>query len=184
MPKADAPLPSEGTVCEGRVVGVQAYGAFIELDGVSTHALVHISQLAPRRVETVAEVVSSGDRVRVLILPAERPGRLSASLKAVDQATGALIDSGGGGGSGGGGMAMDRRRRGEDEDVSGMTWGLQPLDRGGEAEGAEGEAAEPAKPKAQPNYATTGVLADESNKVNGVVLKWSEPISLFVHLIP
>jgi len=28
----------------------------------------------------------------------------------------------------------------------------------------------------QPNYGTTGKLAEESNRVNGVVLKWSEPV--------
>ena len=27
----------------------------------------------------------------------------------------------------------------------------------------------------EPNFATTGKLAEETNRVNGVVLKWSEP---------
>jgi smad nuclear-interacting protein 1 len=52
-----------------------------------------------------------------------------------------------------------------------MTYGIQPLERDDGPSGAAG----PSAPKQQPNYATTGKLADESNKVNGVVLKWSEP---------
>ena len=103
----------------------------------------------------------------VKVLAEEKPGQISASIKAVDQATGAPLPDGGGGGGGGG-----KRSRGAEEDVSGMTWGLQPLDRGGD-DAAEDEA--PAAPKHQPNYSTTGKLAEETNKVNGVVLKWSEP---------
>jgi len=39
----------------------------------------------------------------------------------------------------------------------------------------EEEPAEPDVPKVKPNFEATGKLADESNKVNGVVLKWAEP---------
>ena len=164
-------MTAEGTIHPARVVSIQPFGAFVEIDGCSKHALVHISQIAPRRIETVDEVLSVGDRVLVKILPEEKPGRLGASMKVVDQATGEEIAGGGGGGGGGGGMA--RPRRGGEEDVSMMTWGLQPLDRSAEEE--EAASSEPAKPKAQPNYSTTGKLAEETNKVNGVVLKWSEP---------
>ena len=92
-------------------------------------------------------------------------------MKVVDQSTGAYV-----GGVGGGDAAAGRRPRRStepEEDVSQMTWGLQPLDRGQEDDGAA-EAAE-AKPKAQPNFGTTGKLAEASNMVNGVSLKWVEP---------
>jgi smad nuclear-interacting protein 1 len=167
------PPPPEGTVCQARVARIQDFGAFVELEGGGRYsALVHISQLAPRRVETVGEVVSIGDQVWVKLLPESKPGKLSASMKLVDQATGEAVDPGGtsGGGGGGGG---GRRRIEPEEDVSKMTWGLQPLDR--DDEDADAAAAAPAAPKLQPNYATTGKLAEETNKVNGVVLKWSEP---------
>ena len=167
-------LPTEGAVTQARVVGIKPFGAFVELDGCSTHALVHISQVAPRRIDTVEEVVSVGDVVYVLILAEEKPGRLSASMKQVDQATGAVLDVGSSSGGGGG----PRRGRGAEEDMSSMTWGLQPLDRGGDdggGDGGDGDEDAPKAPKHQPNYETTGKLAEESNKVNGVVLKWSEP---------
>ena len=155
---------------QGKVVRIESFGAFVDLGGRHS-ALVHISALAPRRVETVNEVVSVGDRVWVQILPENKPGRISASMKAVDQTSGEALDLGGSSGGGGGGGGGGRRRIEPDEDVSQMTWGLQPLDRSEE----EAAPSEPAKPKIQPNYATTGKLAEESNKVNGVVLKWSEP---------
>ena len=52
-----------------------------------------------------------------------------------------------------------------------MTWGLQPLDR---AESASSADADANKPKAPP-IMRTGNFGAESNTVNGVVLKWSEP---------
>jgi smad nuclear-interacting protein 1 len=122
-------------------------------------------------VEHVSDVVKVGDQVWVRMLEEERPGRHSASMKVVDQSTGAYV-----GGVGGGDAAAGRRPRRStepEEDVSQMTWGLQPLDRGQEDDGAA-EAAE-AKPKVQPNFGTTGKLAEASNMVNGVSLKWVEP---------
>lgn len=53
-----------------------------------------------------------------------------------------------------------------------MTWGLRPLD---DPQASTSADAAPQQPKVQPNYATTGKLAAESNTVNGIVLKWSEP---------
>ena len=164
-PREQAPLPAAGSICLGRVVSIREFGAFVEVEGCRTHALVHISQLAPRRVERVEDVCGVDDKVFVKILPEEKPGRLSASMKAVDQRSGAEIE----------GADGPRRGRGghSDADLSDMTWGLQPLDRG-DADEAAADAG-PAEPKAQPNYGTTGKLSDASNTVNGVALKWSEP---------
>jgi len=151
-------------------VSVKPFGAFVQIAGSSKDMLVHISQLANRRVETVEEVANVGDVVWVKVLPEDKAGRPGASMKAVDQANGEELSGGDASSSRGGG----RRRDKEEEDVSTMTWGLQPLDRSEEE--AAGEApAGPSKPKVEPNYGTTGKLAEESNKVNGVVMKWSEP---------
>lgn len=163
-------MPEQGSVARAHVVGVQSFGAFVAFEGCSTHALVHISQLTDRRVESVEEVVSVGDAVWVQVLPAEKPGRISASMKAVDQASGvlALGDASAGGGS----IARRPRRAGVDEDdVSQMTWGLQPLERDEPSEATGASKA----PKEQANFETTGKLAEASNTVNGVALKWSEP---------
>ena len=85
-----------------RVVSVRQFGAFCALDGFRKEGLVHISQLAPRRVDVVEDVVREGDQVKVLVLSTDN-GRVSCSMKQVDQETGEVLPDGGGGGGGGGG---------------------------------------------------------------------------------
>ena len=110
---APAALPAEGTVAQALVKNIQAFGAFVEIDGCRTHALVHISQLAPRRVETVEDVVNIGDTVKVKVISVETAengrSKVSLSMKQVDQATGQDL----GGGAGGGGGDDPRRKRAE-----------------------------------------------------------------------
>jgi transcriptional accessory protein Tex/SPT6 len=59
------------------VRSVTAFGAFVSLDGFRKDGLVHISQLAPARVERVEDVVAVGQRVRVKVI-AVTPDRVSA----------------------------------------------------------------------------------------------------------
>ena len=43
--------------------------------------MVHISKIAPRRIEHVEDVLTLGDKVRVVCLGKDRMGRLSFSIK-------------------------------------------------------------------------------------------------------
>ena len=73
----------------------------MRLDGFSKHGLVHISQLAQHRVEAVEDVVAVDEPVLVKVIRIE-DGKLSCSMKAVDQQTGeSLADRSGGRRSGG-----------------------------------------------------------------------------------
>ncbi len=85
-----AALPSEGTVTitdlepgrqvTGRVKSVTAFGAFVDL-GVGPQGLVHISQLARRRVEKVTDVVQVGDEVQVWVKKVDKKrGRISLTM--------------------------------------------------------------------------------------------------------
>lgn len=68
-----------GSTVQARVVRLAPFGAFVELEP-GVEGLVHISQLADRRVETPDEVVKEGDEVEVRVLsvdPAEKRIRLS-----------------------------------------------------------------------------------------------------------
>lgn len=73
---------SVGQVVEGEVTRIVDFGAFVKLeDGIE--GLVHISQLADRRVENPSEVVQPGQRVKVKIVnldPAAR--RIGLSIRA------------------------------------------------------------------------------------------------------
>ncbi len=71
-----------GMVVLGKVVRTIPIGAFVELfpgkDG-----MVHISQLAPRRVQTVEEVVKVGDEVLVKVVDIDERGRINLTIKGV-----------------------------------------------------------------------------------------------------
>ena len=72
----------KGEVYEGKVVRVTDFGAFVNIlpnkDG-----LVHISQLANRRVAKVTDVVKEGDTVKVKVLDIDRQGRVKLTMKDV-----------------------------------------------------------------------------------------------------
>ncbi|EOD18964.1 hypothetical protein EMIHUDRAFT_118269 [Emiliania huxleyi CCMP1516] len=136
-PRDDGPLPELESVHRAEVVRVEAYGAFVALSGFRRQGLVHISQLASWRVESVEEVARVGQRVYVLVLSTDN-GRLSCSMRRVDQESGAARpdEPRGPGASFAGGAysAADQTY----PDRSGAQMGLNPLDRQ-----AGDEAAEP-----------------------------------------
>ena len=71
-----------GTIVDGRVTKVVPFGAFVAL-GDATEGLVHISEMAPRHIDTPAQVVKVGDIVKVKVMevnPDRR--RISLSMKA------------------------------------------------------------------------------------------------------
>jgi len=80
--------PEVGVVYDGTVVKVVDFGAFVNFIG-ARDGLVHISELAPRRVRTVNDVVNEGDKVKVKVLGIDDRGKVRLSMKAVDQKTGA-----------------------------------------------------------------------------------------------
>lgn len=73
--------PEEGRIYEGKVVKTTDFGAFVQL-APGTDGLVHISQLANRRVAKVTDVVKEGDIIRVKVLEVSQDGRIRLSLKA------------------------------------------------------------------------------------------------------
>jgi polyribonucleotide nucleotidyltransferase len=74
--------PEVGAIYEGNVVKVTDFGAFVQiLPG--TDGLVHISQLANRRITKVTDVVKEGDSLKVKVLEISRDGKIRLSHKAV-----------------------------------------------------------------------------------------------------
>lgn len=71
------PQPNEEY--EGTVKRIMNFGAFVEiLPG--KEGLVHISQLAPERVENVEDVVKIGQKVKVRVVEVDDQGRLNLSM--------------------------------------------------------------------------------------------------------
>ncbi|MGD8992920.1 MAG: polyribonucleotide nucleotidyltransferase [Desulfobacterales bacterium] len=74
--------PEVGAVYDGTVVKVTDFGAFVQiLPG--TDGLVHISQLANRRITKVTDVVKEGDSLKVKVLEISRDGKIRLSHKAI-----------------------------------------------------------------------------------------------------
>jgi polyribonucleotide nucleotidyltransferase len=79
--------PEVGEIYDGKVVKVVDFGAFVNFFG-ARDGLVHVSELAPRRVAKVSDVVNEGDMVKVKLLGFDNRGKVRLSMKQVDQATG------------------------------------------------------------------------------------------------
>ncbi|MDX9859333.1 MAG: polyribonucleotide nucleotidyltransferase [Rhodospirillales bacterium] len=79
--------PEVGAIYDGKVVKVVDFGAFVNFLG-SRDGLVHISELAPRRVGKVSDVVNVGDQVKVKLIGIDDRGKVKLSMKSVDQETG------------------------------------------------------------------------------------------------
>ncbi|MGA2314241.1 MAG: polyribonucleotide nucleotidyltransferase [Xanthobacteraceae bacterium] len=90
--KSIASEPEVGHVYDGTVVKVMDFGAFVNFFGAKD-GLVHISQLAPRRVQKTTDVVKEGDKVKVKLLGFDERGKVRLSMKAVDQATGEDLEA-------------------------------------------------------------------------------------------
>jgi len=77
--------PEIGTIYEGKVVSIKDFGAFINIlpgqDG-----MVHISELSNERVERVEDVLTEGQIVKAKLIGIDERGRLSLSLKNIDEA--------------------------------------------------------------------------------------------------
>ncbi|CAL8979346.1 polyribonucleotide nucleotidyltransferase [Rhodoplanes serenus] len=90
--KSIASEPEIGQIYEGTVVKVMDFGAFVNFFG-SKDGLVHISQLASRRVQKVTEVVKEGDKVKVKLLGFDERGKVRLSMRVVDQETGEDLEA-------------------------------------------------------------------------------------------
>ena len=87
------------SVYRGKVVKLESFGAFVAIDGHKQQGLVHISQLAKDRVESVSEVVTVDQMVyvKVLAIEGDNPARpkISLSMKYADQSNGVDRDPNG-----------------------------------------------------------------------------------------
>lgn len=68
-----------GTILEGKVTGIAAFGAFVELDGGKT-GLVHISEISNNYVSDISQHIKEGDVVKVKVIGADN-GKISLSIK-------------------------------------------------------------------------------------------------------
>ncbi len=85
--KSIASEPEIGTIYKGKVVKIVEFGAFVNFFG-SRDGLVHISQMADRRLKHASEVVKEGGEVYVKVMGFDERGKVRLVMKGIDQSTG------------------------------------------------------------------------------------------------
>ena len=74
----------QGQIFEGTVVSIKEFGAFIEF-APGKEGMVHISKIAKERINRVEDVLTLGDKVKVVCLGKDKMGRISFSMKDVKE---------------------------------------------------------------------------------------------------
>lgn len=75
-----------GQILDGKVTGIQPYGAFVALDD-QTQGLVHISEITHGYVQDVNEHLTVGDEVKVKVLNIDSAkNKVSLSIRATQEA--------------------------------------------------------------------------------------------------
>ncbi|KLU17699.1 hypothetical protein ABE79_17005, partial [Proteus mirabilis] len=69
-----------GRIYNGKVTRIVDFGAFVAIGG-GKEGLVHISQIADKRVEKVSDYLEMGQEVPVKVLEIDRQGRIRLSMK-------------------------------------------------------------------------------------------------------
>jgi polyribonucleotide nucleotidyltransferase len=83
-----------GEIYTGKVVRIVDFGAFVNIFA-KTDGLLHISEIADRRIGQVTDVLNEGDEVKVKCIGVDDRGRIKLSMRVVDQKTGKEIDRNG-----------------------------------------------------------------------------------------
>jgi len=69
-----------GKIYIGKVKRIMDFGAFVEILP-NSEGLVHISQMAYHRVQSVSDVVSEGDEIAVKVIEIDKQGKIRLSRK-------------------------------------------------------------------------------------------------------
>ena len=74
----------EGQIFEGKVISIKEFGAFIEF-APGKEGMVHISIISKERINRIEDVLTLGDVVKVVCTGKDKMGRISFSMKDVQQ---------------------------------------------------------------------------------------------------
>ena len=76
--------PEPGKIYKGKVVSIKDFGAFVNiLPGID--GMLHISQISEKRLAKVTDALQVGDEINVRLDAIDDKGRLSLSMKGIDQ---------------------------------------------------------------------------------------------------
>jgi polyribonucleotide nucleotidyltransferase len=70
-----------GEIVSGEVFRIEAYGAFVKIDGSDKEGLIHISQISKDRIGKVQDVLKLGQTVQAKVIEVNERGQISLSMK-------------------------------------------------------------------------------------------------------
>ena len=73
-----------GQIFEGTVVSIKEFGAFVEF-APGKEGMVHISKISDHRINRVEDVLTLGDKVKVICMGKDKMGRMNFSIKDVPE---------------------------------------------------------------------------------------------------
>ena len=73
-----------GQIFTGKVVSIKEFGAFVEF-APGKEGMVHISKICKERINRVEDVLTLGDKVKVVCLGKDKMGRISFSMKDIPE---------------------------------------------------------------------------------------------------
>ncbi len=73
-----------GNVVSGEVFRIEAYGAFVKIDGSDREGLIHISQISKERIGKVQDVLKMGQIVQAKVIEVNDRGQVSLSMKEME----------------------------------------------------------------------------------------------------
>jgi polyribonucleotide nucleotidyltransferase len=74
-----------GDMFKGEVIKIVDFGAFVKINNSNTEGLVHVSEMAPFRVEKISDILKEGEIVPIKVLKVDEKGKISLSIKEADK---------------------------------------------------------------------------------------------------
>lgn len=72
-----------GEMYDGEVTRILDFGAFVKI-GANAEGMVHVSEIAPFRIEKIRDVLKEGEVVKVAVKEVDEKGRINLSIKMAD----------------------------------------------------------------------------------------------------
>lgn len=72
-----------GEMCDGEVTRILDFGAFVKI-GMNAEGMVHISEIAPFRIDRIRDALTEGEHVKVAVKEVDERGRINLSIKQAD----------------------------------------------------------------------------------------------------
>ncbi|XP_047159911.1 protein PIGMENT DEFECTIVE 338, chloroplastic-like isoform X2 [Vigna umbellata] len=83
----------EGTLLEGTVKKILPYGAQIRIGETNRSGLLHVSDITRARIPSITNILSVGEKVKVLVVKSQSPDKISLSIADLESEPGQFLSN-------------------------------------------------------------------------------------------